>query len=82
MENDLSFYTCVNRFGNSILVRGYTAEGKPFTRRVKYKPTLYLPSQNPTTEYSYGKLSDFRIYDYVHSQEEIINTYNEALRDL
>lgn len=51
MENDLSFYTCVNRFGNSILVRGYTAEGKPFTRRVKYKPTLYLPSQNPTTEW-------------------------------
>ena len=45
----MSFYTCVNRFGNSILVRGYTPEGKPFNRKVKYKPTLYLPSKKPTT---------------------------------
>jgi DNA polymerase elongation subunit (family B) len=44
----LSFYTCVNRYGNSILVRGYTSEGKPFAKKVKYKPTLFLPSQKKT----------------------------------
>ena len=44
------FYTCVNRYGNSILVRGYR-EGKPFSKKVKFKPTLYLPSKRPTTEW-------------------------------
>lgn len=45
------FYTCVNRYGNSILVRGYTDSGKPFSKRVKFKPTLFLPSQKPNTEW-------------------------------
>ena len=45
------FYTCVNRFGNHILVRGYNNEGKPFNKRVKFKPTLYLPSKKPSTEW-------------------------------
>lgn len=45
----MNFYTCVNRYGNSILVRGYTSEGKSFSKRVKYKPTLFLPSSNPST---------------------------------
>lgn len=47
----MSFYTCVNRYSNSILVRGYTSEGKPFSKKVKYQPTLYLPSKKPTTEW-------------------------------
>ena len=45
------FYTCVNRYGNSILVRGYTDSGKPFSKRVKFKPTLFLPSQKPSTDW-------------------------------
>jgi DNA polymerase elongation subunit (family B) len=45
------FYTCVNRYGNSILARGYTPEGKPFSKKVKFKPTLYLPSKKPTTDW-------------------------------
>ena len=47
----LSFYTCVNRYGNSILVRGYGPEGRPFSKKVKFKPTLYLPSNKPSTEW-------------------------------
>lgn len=50
-EVTLSFYTCVNRYGNSILVRGYTSDGKPFSKRVKFKPTLFLPSKKPTTSW-------------------------------
>lgn len=45
----MSFYTCVNRYGNSILVRGYTAEGKPFSKKVKFQPTMFLPSTKPST---------------------------------
>jgi len=36
-----SFYTSVERFGNNILHRGY-ANGKRFSYKVPFKPTLYL----------------------------------------
>ena len=36
-----SFYTSVERYGNNILHRGYE-NGKRFSYRVPYKPTLYL----------------------------------------
>lgn len=36
-----SFYTSVERYGNNILWRGYE-NGKRFSRRVPFKPTLYL----------------------------------------
>lgn len=39
------FYTNVERYGNTILWRGYE-NGKPFSRREKYAPTLFLPSKN------------------------------------
>ena len=44
-----SFYTSVNRYGQNILYRGYDTEGKPDIRKIKYRPTMYVPSksQNP-----------------------------------
>ena len=41
------FYTCVNRYGNNILVRGYK-DGKRFKTKVPYKPTLYVPTREET----------------------------------
>lgn len=41
------FYTSVERYGNSILWRGYE-NGRRFSRKVAFQPTLYLPSQTPT----------------------------------
>ena len=40
-----NFYTNVERFGNNILWRGYE-NGKPFTRKEKFKPTLFLPDKD------------------------------------
>ena len=40
----MKFYTSVEQTGNTILVRGYD-HGLPFEDRVKFNPTLYLPSQ-------------------------------------
>lgn len=40
----MSFYTCVNRYGSQLLFRGYTDNGTRIHKRVKYKPTFYLPS--------------------------------------
>ena len=41
------FYTNVNRMGNDILVRGYK-NGKRIKGRVEYKPTLFIPTKEPT----------------------------------
>ena len=46
----MNFYTSVERFGNTILWRGYE-NGSRFERKVKYEPTLYITTKNQTSEY-------------------------------
>lgn len=41
------FYTSVTRLFNDIAVRGIK-NGKPFMRKVKYEPTLYVKSEKPS----------------------------------
>ena len=43
-----SFYTSVNRYGNSILYRGYSPNGTPINQRYKFKPKFYLQSKDPS----------------------------------
>lgn len=47
-----SFYTSVYQYGNRMLVRGYE-DGKAFSRKVEFKPTLFIDSAktNQTTEW-------------------------------
>ena len=45
------FYTSIERLGNSLLYRGYDDEGKKISHRIKYKPTLYLKSKKPVTDW-------------------------------
>lgn len=45
----LGFYTSVNRFGNSILYRGYDPDGRRVQEKYKFKPTLYLESKLPNS---------------------------------
>lgn len=42
----MSQYTCVNRYGNSILYRGYNDNGVRIHSRVKFKPTFFLKTNN------------------------------------
>ena len=45
----MRFYTFVKPYGNDILLRGWDdEEGGPFMKRVKFNPTLFLPSKEPT----------------------------------
>lgn len=44
----MTFYTNVSRYGNSILYRGYTDNGTPVQHKYKFKPTMFVPTQNPT----------------------------------
>ncbi len=39
-----TFYTCVDRYSNDILFRGYK-DGKPISERIEYKPTMYIPGK-------------------------------------
>jgi hypothetical protein len=39
----MAFYTSVNRYGNSILYRGYNDNGVAVNDRIKFKPKLYAP---------------------------------------
>jgi len=41
-----SFYTSVHKYGNNILFRGYDSKGNRIHERVKFKPTMFLPSKN------------------------------------
>jgi DNA polymerase elongation subunit (family B) len=43
----MRFYTSVQQSGNSILVRGYD-HGTQFSDRVKFNPTLFLPTSKPS----------------------------------
>jgi DNA polymerase elongation subunit (family B) len=45
-----SFYTSVDRWGNNILWRGYE-NGKRFSRKIPFKPTLYLHTRKPGGEF-------------------------------
>ena len=44
----MTFYTNVTRYGNQILYRGYTDNGTAITQKYKFKPTLFVPTDQPT----------------------------------
>ena len=46
----MKFYTHFSKLGNNILVRGYK-DGKRFSDKVEYNPTLYLPAGTKDAEY-------------------------------
>ena len=46
-----NFYTSVERYGNTILWKGYE-NGKRFSRRVPFKPSLYLHTKKSDGEYT------------------------------
>lgn len=43
----MKFYTSVNRYGNTILYRGYE-NGKRIKKRIKFEPTLYVKAGSKT----------------------------------
>ena len=76
----MSFYTSVNRYGNSLLYRGYNDTGHAISKRIKYEPTLYLPSKQAGTKHTgldgsplkamkFGKMSEAK---------EFIDMYKEV----
>ena len=73
-----SFYTSVERYGNNILWRGYE-NGKRFSYRVPYKPTLYLHTRNSGEEGFRSLKGNLKLspqkFDSMRESKEFIEEY-------
>ena len=73
---NLAFYTSINRYGNSILYRGYTDNGTPVAKKVKFSPKLYVPVADETKHKAFdgGNLKEIQ-FDKMSEAKDFIDTY-------
>jgi DNA polymerase elongation subunit (family B) len=73
-----NFYTSVDRYGNTILYRGYTANGTRIEDKIKFGPTFYLPSKEPTKFKSFdgGYLNHIE-FNTMREGKDFLETYKE-----
>ena len=73
-----SFYTSVNRYGNSILYRGYSPNGTPINQRYKFKPKFWVASKDPTEIKSFdgGNISPVQ-FENMREAKEFLEQYSE-----
>ena len=74
------FYTSVERFGNSLLYRGYGANGNKIFQKIKYKPTLYISSKKTDTKWKAldGTPVEPMHFDSMREATEFVNTYADV----
>ena len=74
------FYTSVDRFGNSLLYRGYGANGNKIFQRIKYKPTLYISSKKTDTKWKAldGTPVEPMHFDSMREAKEFETTYADV----
>lgn len=73
------FYTSVERFGNMILERGYDLEGKAFSRKVKFSPSLYVThSEGEFQTLGEHKPARKRKFDSISEASEFIERYTDV----
>jgi DNA polymerase elongation subunit (family B) len=73
-------YTVVNKWGNSILFRGYTKEGKPIKKKVKFKPELFVTDKDEQTEWK--TLDGLNVeplqFEDMNSAKNFMDTYRDV----
>ena len=74
-----SFYTSVERSGNMILWRGYE-NGRRFSRKVKYEPSLFIPTKDETEYKSLigDKAIKAKVFDTMNDAKEYVERYKEV----
>lgn len=74
-----NFYTSVERFANSILWRGYE-NGRRFSRKVDYKPTLFISSKEDVNFYSLlgNKFVKPKKFDSMSIAKEFLEQYKDV----
>ena len=71
--NELNFFTCVNKWGDKLLYRGYK-DGKPYKDEIPFEPTLYEPSATRTEIVSLdGKYLKPRSFHSMKDAKEFIS---------
>jgi len=75
----MRFYTNIQQFGNKLLVRGING-GKIVQERVDFKPTLWVPSRNPTSShYSlFGKPLESIRFDSINDAKDYVKKYGDV----
>ena len=80
MMKNGTFYTSIDRQGNYILWRGYS-NGKSFSKKVKYKPTFYLPTKESDYEYTSligDKPLKEKKFETMHDAKEFLEKYQDV----
>lgn len=75
-----SFYTSVERFGNKILWRGYE-NGKRFSRKVNFKPSLYLETKRADGDFRSlkdNKPLHKKTFDSMSEVKQFIEDYKDV----
>jgi DNA polymerase elongation subunit (family B) len=75
-----AFYTSVERYGSTILWRGYE-NGLQFSRKVKFKPSLFIPTKDDDTEYT-SLIGDRPVkekkFDNMNDAKEFVERYDQV----
>lgn len=75
------FYTCVTTKGSRLMHRGYDAHGKRVHESLSYRPTLFLPTQNPNAK-SWSTIDGLKVesvdFENMYEAREFIKRYEEV----
>jgi DNA polymerase elongation subunit (family B) len=73
----MQFYTSVVKHGSTLLVRGFDENGAREQKRVKFKPTLYLPSKQSDTKWKGldGTPVEPRTFDSIADASDFMKSY-------
>ena len=85
----MSFYTSVNRYGNTIFYRGYNDSGNPIEQKIPFKPTLYINSNGsksdwislngtPVKPVEFAKMSDAKEFVDKYKDIEQFKVYGQT----
>lgn len=74
-----SFYTSVIKYGSNILYRGYE-DGKPVSKKIKFEPTLYVPTKEKTEIMSLvgNKYLKPKKFDSMNAANDFIEQYKDV----
>lgn len=74
----MKFYTSAIQYGNDVLVRGYE-NGRAFSRRVKYQPTLYVSCKEKSEWHTiYGKPVKPMEFESIREAKDFVERYSDV----
>jgi len=75
----MKFYTDVTLHRGNILLRGYE-NGKRITRKIEYKPNLFIPSKTGNTEYRslFGQKLDKMEFSSIYEAKDFLKRYDDV----